>query len=888
MTSFRAVGGRTWFNCLAPVAQPASHYMGIHVPLDCMRNNACTLSDFDTGIRAVARRKLLRMFLRINYRMMADRRTGENARAFIEWDSEHSLSLPTYFRVHVIYSPSDPEHDCEAAGVTAIETLTKFDATQVGKEGIQRSDLVMRADMWSALCSTYTGDMASFASDDYSHCAPSRIFCTDLAGNRHAAAVYTPGAETIEMARTDLNVDIFFLKYCPWYQQRQLTDTPLQCQSPSRAPQLLHMSRTVPEELEDELLSVWELLKQRAVRARQRDNYVQWARAEVCHCLRGPQASYVPPSEEALNMHDTQPLPIIPVADPSLSSFGTWVAKFLMECETYTFLYKQHLLLFKLLLGSLDVAREAGNGQIHFSAILAGPNSTSKSYVFTLLEEMLIPGTVDRATRRTENSFTYNRDQGCRVLIDHEMSSDFFADSQRDGSQRTAQTKEILTSHEATTEACQYVDGQRVMVKTCSRAHLCYMAATNDWTVGQTSKGESCHDSALVSRFDVIFPTRGTAIAHKSLTALMAADRDPSRVEQEGKRTLVQWARTVQQVNYWIHRSIYLGGIETVNLDAAHAVVEQYNKHAAIPPRTVERIIIIARQCCIVTAIMDHYAFHGSARAGQVPMVEHVHELAPQLVVTAEQAKFALGLFEADLCGRVSEPFALALQKLTFRPDPDLGFNYMRVLGCDTASQLTSEIMMHIPQGFDVSRDLLSAYMSSLREETVQCQPYVPRVGTVHGVGPDTTAAPQLFYRMRGLSFHISMTESLPRTAEPLEDVIRKYCHVGPARREITAQCVPGFAHLLQTRQIDAPMQPYTRAGMFMPAESAHLLGEQSSATLEQPHRSVAEHTVCEPVELTELKRRGAYTRDVQAGATACIYPDSYASAYGSAKKRKR
>ena len=42
---------------------------------------------------------------------------------------------------------------------------------------------------------------------------------------------------------------------------------------------------------------------------------------------------------------------------------------------------------------------------------------------------------------------------------------------------------------------------------------------------------------------------------------------------------------------------------------------------------------------------------------------------------TAEQAKFALGLFEADLCSRVTEPFALALRQLTFRPDPDLGFN---------------------------------------------------------------------------------------------------------------------------------------------------------------------------------------------------------------------
>lgn len=883
MTSFQAVAGRTWFSSTTAAVQPASYYVGLHVPLSLMRNNACTFADFDATHASAARRKLLRLFLRVSYYMMASRKVGDSARAYLEWDSEDELSLPTYFRVHVVYSPSDPDEDCEACGVAALETIAKHDASRVDKESVERSDLVMRADMWGALAATYTGEISEYATDDFSHCALSHVFRTDLAGSRYREGHFYPGARTVEMSRTDLNADLFFLKYCPWYQERQLPDAPLTSQS-EEAPQLLHLSRSVPAPLQDELLSVWELLKLRALRARGRNRYVPWVRAEVQHCLRGPQAGYVPAPEEALNLYEAQPVPTTPYADTSLSTFATWVARFLMECEAYTFLYKQHLLLLKLLLGSLDVVREASNGQIHFSAILAGPNSTSKSYVFTLLEDLLVPGTVDRATRRTENSFTYNRDQGCRVLIDHEMSSDFFGEVHKDGGQRTAQTKEILTSHEATTESCQYVDGQRVMVKSRSRAHLCYLAATNDWSVGQTSKGESTRDSALVSRFDVVFPTRGGSVGDKSITALMAADRDPSRVEKDGKRQLTAWVRTLQQANYWLHRTIYLGGMASVNLDAAHAVVDQYGD---IPPRTVERIIILARQCCIITAIMEHYGFEGSPRVGQVPAPEHMPEMESRLVVTAEQAKFALGLFEADLCSRVTEPFALALRELTFRPDPDLGFNYMRVLGCDTAAQLTDEVLMHIPQGYDVSRDLLAAHMAALREDTVTCRPYVPRVGTEHGVGPDESAAPQMYYRMRGLSFHVSMTDAMPVATEPLEHVLCKRCHVGPPGRELTATCVPGYAHLLQVRTITDSMPAYVQQGMFMPPESACMMGARAQEALDQPHRATTQQIVTEPVQLQEQLRRGATPFIPVTAVESCAYPDGYVNAYVQGTKRK-
>lgn len=886
--------GRNWFGSACVQAQTASHYLGIRVPLQYLRHNARTLGDFDTSQEAHARYQLLRIFLRINFGMMRNPKVGSNSSAYIEWDSDDALSLPSHFYVHVLYDPDDPAVDCAAQSIAELTDLAAADGKILHREDTVRENLMLRADMWHALCSTYTGNVATSAVDDFKHLPPCDVFGSSPMG-QWSDGIFEPQNQVVPMARTDLDVEIFFLKYCPWYQQRQLPELPLSC-TDDRAAGLYHMSRMVPSISCQEMKSVWEQLKDRAQRATGKEGYIAWARNEIAHSLHGEQAGYVPKPERAIAMYPAQPLTTVPYTDPTLSPFATWVAKFLIEGEAYAFLYKQHLLLLKLLLGTQDVAREASNGQIHYSAILAGPNSTSKSYVFTLIEEMLIPGTVARATRRTENSLTYSRDQGSRVLIDHEMPGDFFGDcSARDGGARTAQTKEILTSHEATTESCQMIDGERVMVESCSRAHLCYLAATNDWSVGQSRSGDSSRDSALISRFDTIFPTRGGDVRGKSIMALMAADRNPSASERAGRHALNEWIRTLQQANYWIHRSIHIGAMQAVNLDAVHAVIEQYSQQRPMPPRTIERIIIMARQCCIVTAIMIQYAFSDSPRKNMTPQPADIHELEPLLVITAEQAKFALGLYEAELCNQIQGPFTQALRELTYRCDPDRGFNYLKVQGCETATQLADELLMHIPDGHNVSRDVITAHLGKLRNTTIQSKPYVPHIGALHGMAPDEHAPQQQYYAMRGLSFHIQCVEAEPITNTPLELLMQKFCHVGPMGREITTTCVPGYAHLLQTRDISEPMSEYVQQGMFMPVECELVMGSGSRSALQSDHRAHHSRCVREPVETAVMKERG--TMDLKLFAGRCSdaqpsvsrYPDVLVDAYAQgAQKRKR
>ena len=134
----------------------------------------------------------------------------------------------------------------------------------------------------------------------------------------------------------------------------------------------------------------------------------------------------------------------------------------------------------------------------------------------------------------------------------------------------------------------------------------------------------------------------------------------------------------------------------------------------------------------------------------------------------------------------------------------------------------------------------------------------------------------------------MSVIDTPPEESVPLEEHIRRHCHVGPPGREITATCVQGHAHLLQTRTLHEEMPPYVQAGMYMPPESACLLGEGVQEALNQSHRSNTQQTVHEPVETQELRRRGAVAFVPVVADVPCVYPDGYIAGYTQGKKRGR
>ena len=895
MTSPDGIVGRTWYSAASDENVPCSYYMGLRVPMDVMRSNASTMWEVSASSKGQSFRTMMRMFLRINFSMMkAGDKFGEGARAYMEWDSETEMDKPTHFCMHVLYNPPEREKPLDFSKVASedLGRLCENDMTTYRKWKTmphvrwKLSDLVLRADMWAALCSIYAPDAAALSADtdNFMMCSPPHVFSADNAGvgDRWAeedGAFILRGCH-VQMTRSDMDPEIFFNKFCPWYQTAQLPDYPLHTTDPAREAMLLRMARAIPDGSIDEVRSVWEMVLDRVSVARTRfegERYRAWAEKEVAHGMDGEQAGYVPAGEKALNEYEMAAFEVLPCIDATLSPFAHCVAGFLMRAEAYAFVYKQHMLLLKLLMGSMDAMREATSGEIHYSAILAGPNSTSKSYVFTLLERMLVKGTVDRATRRTECSLTYAKDQGFRILVDHELSGDFFGDSSArgQGGSRTAQTKEIMTSHEASVESCQMIDGERVKVDSKSRAHLCYLAATNDWSVGQNAKGETGKDAALVSRFDVVFPTR-SKIKNKNITDLMAMERNPSRHDTQGMEALCRWTRNVQKCIYWIFKLIHVRAIPPVNMDAVNAVIDRFGMTTAATPRAMERVLIMTRILCITSALHMHYAMEASPRKGQVPHVSHMKEL--NLITTAEQAKFALELFADELQDTGERELRIALRNMNLRPDPELGYSYLRVLGCDTASALSDEIMMHIPSGADMTPDSLNALMGKLRVRVIKSKPYKPSMGTAYGTAKDPDRADQNFYAMRGASIHASMVEDDPRFGKSVQDRIDQDCHVGPEGREITARCVPGFAHILQVRHMKHHPKPFVKACMYFPPCAGAML--DNPGLVQQDHRRHSRLVMDVPPEVSAMRKAGlACPRELVSasmGGYSMAYPDGY------------
>tara|TARA_B100000900_G_scaffold330269_1_gene290774 strand:+ start:702 stop:3539 length:2838 start_codon:yes stop_codon:yes gene_type:complete len=876
MTSLSETIGRIWFDNGPPIDgedHRCDTYLGLRIPVECLRPNAVTLWDVKPDANGNTYRTLVRMFARLSHQILGNDKLCEGARAVMEWEGSDQ-ARPDHLRIHLLLNP--PDHgagvstglkdivdELIAADNKAFRCQKKSPATK-GARTWAESDMVLAHDQWAALCGVYAPIVDELPGSRGMSMCPLEIFGAKNCGvgDRYdeEEGTFRLLPSYVPMRRCDFESRILFRKYLVWYQTAQLgIPVRLEKPDPVQGRIMLRLATAVPVVAVDDKRSVWEKVQARAARARadgmDPELYRKWATSEVEHSMDGEQGGYVPECERVVNEHEMKPLPAMPYADGSLSPFATWTSWFMMQSECWAWVYKQHLLLLQLFIGSMDCYRECQSGEVHFSCILAGPPSSSKSFAFTLLERLLIRGTIETATRRTENALTYSQDQGSRIMIDHELSKDFFGDvnaRKSSGTSRTSQTKEILTSHKATVESCCVDDnGQRIKVRSESRAQLCYFAATNDW-----STGGGC-DTALISRFYVVFPTLGR-VTNKPLSDLMQHDRNPSKIDKEGFMAMQEWARTVQKCCYWIMRLIHLGAIPDVDLSAVNAVIDLFNRGwgTMASPRAYERVTLLARVCAIITAIQMHYSLPGAPRAGEVPRVSHMSEIVPNLVSTAEQAKFCIGLVHSEFTNPSETPVLRALSKCNLVPDEAAGVNYLSISNVESTKVWIEEVMMHCDG--DVTADAIQQCVNDLRERKITSVPYMRSPMTRFSVAPCTGEDPKNYYAMRGNSIHASLVDDFADIAAEttLEDVLHKKCRAGPEGREITASVVPGFPQLLQVRANDKPPTPYVKECLYLPSVLKDIIGV-GPEVLEQDHRHYPKRVIDRPVELLAFSRRG-------------------------------
>jgi len=330
-------------------------------------------------------------------------------------------------------------------------------------------------------------------------------------------------------------------------------------------------------------------------------------------------------------------------------------------------------------------------------------------------------------------------------------------------------------------------------------------------------------------------------------------------------------------------RMIHIGAIPDVDLTAANMVISQFVHAwpgASSNPRCFERIILLCRVCCMITSIHMHYCATNAPRAGEVPQVVHMREIVPTMVVTAEQAKFCLALLQSEFVNPAEGNIIEALRRCNLVPDMENGGpNYLVPANVDSNRALIDEIMMHCNS--DVTPDAVQQFMSVQRERRIRSKPYIRSPMSTYGVAECEELEPKMFYACRGQGIHASLIAKVSDTGQCIEDALMHRCSVGPPGKEITANVVDGFPHLLHTRYVEKVARPYVRDCLFLPASVRAILGTPADTLLGQDHRRHPKQVVDVPVECMALQARGAEIppRRQEGGMT---YPEAYLDEVGA------
>ena len=105
-----------------------------------------------------------------------------------------------------------------------------------------------------------------------------------------------------------------------------------------------------------------------------------------------------------------------------------------------------------------------------------------------------------------------------------------------------------------------------------------------------TAGGPETNDTALLSRFEVMFPAPFDGIARKDMTSLMSREKDPTDTDRRGFQLFQDRTRQMQKRAYWVMRAISLRCIPDVNFAALRAVLAQIASVLKIDARAQERV----------------------------------------------------------------------------------------------------------------------------------------------------------------------------------------------------------------------------------------------------------------------------------------------------------
>jgi len=781
-----------------------------------LRSNSQVFADLnDEEASAQTQKALLRKWL-----FIVDALWDDTSRGRVTWDNAGNTSL--WF-----VRDSDLEEDANAALSTAIALDAKQLARPQARSRWSTSDLIVDRYQWRAL--TVGKTRAPDQSHEFAGCLPAHVFRVPQQQRLEIGGV--------PLLKVHLQECVFWEKFLPHFQEEQFPDYPLFCTDPLQVPRLMRSSAVVPEPRGLCTESEWELFLQRAQELEgtlPRSEYRSWCLRQLQCTLDGKLSGFIPRNERCLNEWPNEALPAIPWVSGNLSSFACWVTHLMTNLEMYGFVYSAHLTTLKMWAGCLDVYYEKPSGSLHYCCLLAGPPAASKSFCLTLVEKMLVPGTCSLATRRTANSKSYDQDDGAGIDIDHEVSKAFFgaASFRNNADPKTAQMKEIMTSHCFRTESLWINEDGRRMKKECkSRCHRAVLGATNDLANG----GANSNDEALLSRFELAFPSLGSKVKGKDLVSLMTREKDPTEADRAGMAQFVRRTRAMQKRAYWVMRAISVRAIDDVDFTVLKYVLAQFCEHSkqgAPKARTQERIFMLARVLTVLTALAEEYDFEMSPRAGQAPRLADLKDLQPRLKVTVEIAKFSIELFRGEFEVR-HEAIVLDVLRKCGKDLVSLENNpsYVHPKQCLSLPALTKYVTNVAPTDAGVTREIVSQCLQKLGAKRLERAPdYRPALlhedTQIANIVRDDSVPQKTCCAAVDYAVHAHVLEQ-STTNNVSVDKSLEMCVQTQHTDELTATPVPGAPHRLRVRHMQQRKHNThtVKSGLFMSPSDLAVLG---------------------------------------------------------------
>jgi hypothetical protein len=331
------------------------------------------------------------------------------------------------------------------------------------------------------------------------------------------------------------------------------------------------------------------------------------------------------------------------ITDPTLSVFANRTVAIMEGYEQYALISTAHRMMFLIHHARYDSFRR--DFGLHFNCFQAGDGATSKSFLFTLMAKMSIPGSVEVLTYQTGKADAVDGNRNDITTVCHEAPPGMFRTGKNPNADSTqeAMFKEKLTSQKVTAKVwCQDEGtGRRSARLTQSECIGVWMGATND--------PPSEVEEALKTRF---FwgnfeqqQRRG-----RDIDDCMNGERMMSAADMRIRKRQFLEAKEEQFRVMIVEKGIWCKAIKDVDMTASNILVPRLKKNMTrnsivVPgPRDWERVKIFARNMAIVTAIERVCNLPGGEWYGKPFDVDCLPDLEPYLRVTEEMVIFVLSL----------------------------------------------------------------------------------------------------------------------------------------------------------------------------------------------------------------------------------------------------